>query len=898
MMLAPGRKLGPYEIGSPLGAGGMGEVYRAQDTRLDRTVAIKILPEHLSHKPEAKERFEREARAISGLNHPNICHLYDVGSQDGIGYLVMEYLEGETLAARLRKGPLPLAQVLKIGAEICDGLEQAHRSGVVHRDLKPGNIMLTKSGAKLMDFGLAKPIVPATAPASALTRTLSTPDHPLTADGVIVGTFQYMSPEQVEGKDADARSDIFALGSVLYEMVTGKGAFEGKTAASIIAAILASEPAPITSLQPMSPPQLERAVKTCLAKDPDDRFQTVHDLKLQLKWLAESAAAPGANLARRTRKSRILIFAISAIALLAFVLLAITYFGRASSTRSVARAAILPPADADFFSLDVEAGPPAISPNGKLLAATVRDKKGKVSIWVRALDSPDGRILPGTEGGGLPFWSPGEGSIGFFANGKLKRIDVDGGALLTICDVSLAPRGGSWSRNGVILFTPNVDTPLYRVPANGGTPVAVTEFDDAHKEKSHRWPQFLPDGTHFLFLGRSVDQQHMGVYVGSLDSKAHRLLVNTGFAGVYASGDLLFMRNQTLFAQPFDTAKAELHGEPIALPDRVPEISGISAAVFSASQNGTLVYYPGANAQPGWDMVWRDRTGKTLDSLGHGFFSRPVISPDSTKVAVSVYDEQWWLPDVWVFDLERATKTRFTFGPSTTGIGTNPVWEPDGQGLIYSSLIAPEPHILRKRLNGSGAPEVLLQTDGVYELPRSICRDGRFLAYVRSENGGKSKQGLWILPLFADRKPFPLVQAQFDIQDGAFSPNCKWMAFMSIEPSGPEIYITDFPGGKNRYQVSTGGGGSPRWRADGKELFFINPHNGDLIAVSVETTGQQLKLGVSHVLFTTHGIAFRLGVYDVRPDGQRFIVNTEPTQISNGPLSVVFNWDAGLKKPE
>jgi len=894
MALAPGTRLGPYEVGALLGAGGMGEVYCARDVRLDRNIAIKILTEHLSGKAEAKERFEREARAIAALSHPNICRLYDVGSQDGTSYLVMEYLEGETLADRLSKGPLPLEQVLMYAIEICEGLEQAHRSGVVHRDLKPGNVMLTKSGAKLMDFGLAKPSIAQKSPGAALAKTLSAPGHPLTADGAIVGTFQYMSPEQVEGKDADIRSDIFSLGSLLYEMVTGKRAFQGKTTASTIAAILASEPPPVTSVRPMSPPELERVVKTCLAKDPDDRFQSVHDVQLQLEWLSESVTITGAP-ARSTRKSQVLVFALSGIVLLALALLALTYFGRASLTRSIARAAILPPADADFFSLDIEAGAPAISTDGKLLAAPVRDKNGKVSLWIRALDSPDGRILPGTEGGGLPFWSPDNRSIGFFSNGKLKRIDADGGSLQIICDVSLAPRGASWSRNGLILFTPNVDTPLYQVPANGGTAVAVTALDSGRGEKSHRWPQFLPDGTHYLFLGRSIERERMGVYLGSLGSKAYRLLVNTGFAGVYSAGYLLFMRNQTLFAQPFDAAKAEIHGEPIPLPDRVTEISSVSAAVLSASQNGTLVYYSNANAQPGWDIVWRDRTGKTLDSVAHGYFSQPAISPDSTKVAVSLYDEQWWLPDLWVFDLTRGTKTRFTFGPSS-GIGTNPVWEPDGQGLIYSSLIAPEPHIFRKRLNGSGDPEVLLQTEGVFELPRSICRDGRYLAYLRAEKGGKSKYGLWILPLFGDRKPFSLVQTQFAVGDAAFSPDCKSIAFSSVEPGGSEIYITNFPDGTHQYQVSTGGGTSPRWRADGTELFFIDPHNGNLAAVSVETTGQQLKLGIPHVLFTTHGIANRLGVYDVRPDGQRFLVNTEASQISNFPLTVVFNWDANLQR--
>src|SRR3984893_1994492 len=641
MVLAPGTRLGPYEIGSPLGGGGMGEVYRARDTRLDRTVAVKILSAHLSDNPDARDRFEREARAISSLNHPNVCHLYDVGQQDGIRYLVMEYLEGQTLADRLHQGPLPLDQVLKYGVEICEGLEKAHRNGVVHRDLKPGNIMLTKSGAKLMDFGLAKPIVPASPPSSALTRTLNTPPHPLTAGGMIVGTFQYMSPEQVEGKDADARSDIFSLGSVFYEMVTGKRAFDGKTTASTIAAILASEPQSITSLQPMSPPALEHVVKACLAKDQDDRFQTTHDLKLQLKWMAESQTVLGTTRSGARLKSPLLVFALSGITLLALVLLGITYFRRPGVARSIARASILPPEDAEFYSLDLEGGAPAVSPDGRLLASSVRDKTGMVQLWLRGVDSQSGRFLPGTECAGHAFWSPDSRAIGFFANLKLKRINTDGTSLQTICDVRGSPRGGSWSRDGVMLFTPFVSRSLSRVSANGGTPTIASELDIRHAEDSHRWPQFLPDGKHYIFFVRSFDREQTGIYVGSLDSKEHRLALRTGYRAVYVpQGYLLYMREQTLMAQTFDAEKGILTGEPIAVPDRVAFVSTNSDAMFSASDNGILAYYPTLNTTMGWELVWDDRTGKKLGSIGKDFFSGPTISPDGTRVAVAIYDKE------------------------------------------------------------------------------------------------------------------------------------------------------------------------------------------------------------------------------------------------------------------
>ena len=896
MRLPSGTRLGPYEIECALGAGGMGEVYRARDTRLDRAVALKILPEHVSGKLEAKERFEREARTISSLNHPNICHLYDVGSQNGASYLVMELLEGEPLADRLRKGALPLEQVLRIAVQICDGLEQAHHRGVVHRDLKPGNIMLTKSGAKLMDFGLAKSMVPLRPPSSALTRTLSDPDRPLTAEGTILGTFQYMSPEQVEGKDADARSDIFSLGSVLYEMITGKRAFEGKTTASTIATILASEPPSITSLQPMSPPALARVVKTCLAKDPDERFQSVHDLGLQLKWLADSQTVPGTTSTASRSGSPILLLSISGIAVLAIALAALSYFNHSNAPRSIVRAAIAPPSDASFFSLDIEAGAPAISPDGSLLAVAVHDKNGTDSLWLRRIGEAKGRTLPGTEGGGHPFWSPDSHSIGFFADRKLKRIDADGASLQAVCDVGLSPRGGSWSRDGVILFTPHINEPLYKVSANGGTPVPLTSLDTNHGETSHRWPQFLPDGKHYLFLNRSLERERMGIYLGSLDSKATRMLINTGFGSAYAVGGyLLFMKNQSLFAQSFNANTAELRGEPFALPDQVAAVGSTSEGIFSASQTGAIVYYSVDSAHGGWDVTWRDRTGKSLSTLVHGFFSRPIISPDSTKVAISQYDEHWWLPDLWVFDLVRGSETRFTFG---SGTGTYTAWEPDGQGIIYGSATNTVPHIYRKRLNGNGQAEPLLNTDGVVELPRSVCRDGRYLTYTRALVATKATQELWVLPLFGERKPFPLVQGQFDVADGAFSPDCKWVAFSTSGPGEPEVSIVSFPEGNRRYQVSSGGGTGARWRQDGKEHFFISPRNGDLLSVAVDSTGQQIRLGTPHVLFTTHGIAYRLGVFDVQPDGQRFLVNTEPTQVNSVPLTLVLNWDAVLKKQE
>ena len=523
--LAPGTKLGPYEIAAALGAGGMGEVYRARDTRLDRTVAIKILPTHLSGNPEARQRFDREARAISSLNHPNICTLYDIGHQDGTDFLVMEFLEGETLADRLAKGPLPLEQVLKYGIEICEGLEKAHRSGVIHRDLKPGNIMLTKTSAKLMDFGLAKATPADRPPSSGLTMTVPGPsaDQPLTARGTLVGTFQYMAPEQVEGRDADVRSDMFALGGVLYEMATGKRAFTGKSQASIVAAILATEPQPISTLQPMSPPALDRVVKICLAKDPDERWQTAHDVKLQLQWITEGgsqAGVPAPVLARR--KNRVLRMTIvAAITLATSLLLGGLYLSRETPETRAVRAYIKPPVNATFSFSGPGSGF-ALSPDGRRLVYSALREDGKSLLFVRPLDSLQAQPLVGTEGASYPFWSPDSRYIGFFAGGKLKKIEAAGGPPFTLCDAP-SPRGGSWSRDGVIVFTPSLNTPLYRVPDSGGVATPVTELDPKKNQTTHRWPYFFPDGHHFLFVSGTPflprENASNAIEIGSLDSK-------------------------------------------------------------------------------------------------------------------------------------------------------------------------------------------------------------------------------------------------------------------------------------------------------------------------------------------------------------------------------------------
>jgi eukaryotic-like serine/threonine-protein kinase len=673
MPLNPGAHLGPYEIQSPLGAGGMGAVYRARDTRLDRTVAIKILPDHLAENPQANERFQREARAISSLSHPNICHLYDVGAQNSTSYLVMEYLEGETLADRLRKGPLPLEQFFKVAMEICDGLEKAHRSGVVHRDLKPGNIMLTKSGAKLMDFGLAKAL-PAEAPSgSSLTVTLSTPAaaHPLTAEGTLVGTFQYMSPEQIEGKFVDARSDIFSLGAVFYEMLTGARAFEGKSTASVMVAVLEREPTPISALQPMTPPSLDRLVRTCLAKDPDERLQTVHDLKLQLQWIATAGSFPElaaiAGESHRAKFGKLGWITAAALAILLIAGIIWNSYRQPSVAGTPIFSYIPPPPDTHFLAFSFSAGPAVLSPDGSKLAFGAIDHAGKVNLWLRPLDSHDAAILSGTESGSMPFWSPDGQSLGFFADGKLKTINLSSGAVNVLCDVSSEITSGTWSSQGLILFTSSLENTylgtINSVSANGGTPTRLplasgrTATIGAPIGLALTSPFFLPKGSKFL-VAASDNQGTYNVEMASLDSPHAQSILANASTPAYSDGFLLFLRDDKLFAQPFDPATAKLSGAPKMLA---------AADAYSVAANGTIGFQSRPTEN---ELEWFGLDGKPLEQVGGiADYLAPKLSPDGKEILTTVSTgaltavSTGTAGDLWSIPAEGGVRTRLTFGP-------------------------------------------------------------------------------------------------------------------------------------------------------------------------------------------------------------------------------------------
>ena len=890
MPLVSGTKLGPYEIQSPLGGGGMGEVYRARDTRLDRSAAIKVLPSHLSDNPEAKQRFDREARAISSLNHPNICTLYDVGHQDGIDFLVMEFLEGETLADRLARGPLPPEQILKYGIEICEGLEKAHKTGVIHRDLKPGNIMLTKTGAKLMDFGLAKASTAAAPPASSLTMTISGPsaNQPLTAQGTLVGTFQYMSPEQIEGKEADARSDIFALGAVLYEMATGKRAFNGKTQASIVAAILASEPPPIAVVQPMSPPAMDRLVKVCLAKDPDERFQTVHDLKLQLTWIAEGGSQIGVPVPvarRRKNRERMLIAATALCGLLAAAGIAGSVFfsKKAESMRRVIRAQIGPPEHYSFTTLNTS-NHVAISPDGNSIAF-IAEGEGKQFLWVQPLRASSAQPLAGTEGAYYPFWSPDSKFIGFFAGGKLKKVEATGGVVQALCD-SPYGRGGSWNRNGVILFTPGIHDVIYRIPDGGGQPVAVTKLKKPGAYAGSRWPFFLPDGSHFLYVATEGDEFRGKLYAASLDSSDAKLILEDNSAAAYANGYIFFAKDGNLVAQPFDPDHLTVSGNPIPVAPKVEYYEGKSQGNFSVSENGVLVYRS-AFSSPS-RLVWLDRTGKQVSTLGdQGKYGLARLSPDGRNVVMYREDPaDATKGDLWLVEAQRGMFSRLTFHPAP---GYTAVWSPDGSHLAVAAFAA---KVQIMPANGSGTPVNV--SDEQVAMIRDWSPDGHTI--VVQQQNSSTGMDVFSLPVSDNPQPLtPVLNSQFDEILPRLSPDGRWMAYISNESGRGEVYVVPFPGPGGRWQISNNGVamGVPgiTWSRDGKELYFRDV-TGALMTVDVQPQDSEFHSGLPRQIFTSLG-----GVrpMDAAPDG-RILVMIQADQEISPPITLVLNWDTELKK--
>jgi Tol biopolymer transport system component len=910
MALSAGTRLGPYEILDAIGAGGMGEVYRARDTRLERSVAIKILPTQFSSDPVRKQRFEREAKAISSLNHPHICVLYDVGSHDGIDYLVMECVEGETLSRRLEKGALPIEQVLKFGMQIADALDKAHRSGIIHRDLKPGNIMLTPTGAKLLDFGLAKPAAPLASLAT-LTAT-AVKQSPATEQGTIVGTFQYMSPEQIEGKELDGRSDIFSLGAVLYEMLTGQRAFPGKSQLSVASAILEKEPTPINSIKPMTPPTLDHAIRRCFAKDQEERWQTARDLMLELKWIAEARSQVGALAADNSpRKLRERWAWLAAGALAIAAVLAAAGWWRAASTPPlrlpVRLSAELPPgARINRF----RGSQLALSPDGtRIVVAEQSEPTGDWHLAMRRLDQSQFESLSGTDHALMPFFSPDGQWIAFFVDGKLKKMTVQGGAPVTLCDAP-GPRGGSWGDDdNIVVAFDGGSSGLRRVPSGGGVPTQLTKPSTEKGEMAHAWPQVLPGSQAVLFtvyVSGAYDDAEIDVL--SFKNGERKPLHRGGYFGRYvSSGHLLFLHQDTLWVAPFDLSRLSV---TTALQPALEEInSNINGGGdFDFSQTGTLVYVS-SNAESSfpYSIWWLDSDGQTKPlQVTPAMYENPHFSPDGKRLAFELAISPS-RADIWVKDLERGTTSRVTHLP---GRNNAPLWTPDGKGIVFSSSRQAAPGIYWIRADGAGEAQRLTDSKTLQlQAPRAFSPDGRRLAYVQF--GADIHWEIWTAPMEGDRdhpqfgKPEPFLRTSFSETEPAFSPDGQWLAYSSNESGKFELYVRPFPGPGGKWQISTGGGMYPIWSRDGRRLFFLTP---DWHIMVARYAGKRGSFAAGKPQAWSQKKLIYLGgnsPYDLAPDGERFAVvlnaggapEQERKSVDNVTVLLNFFDELGRKVP-
>jgi Tol biopolymer transport system component len=908
MSLSPGTRIGPYEIEASLGAGGMGAVYRALDTKLGRKVAIKILPAGFADNPERTARFEREAQVLAALNHPHIAQIYGVDEGPS---LVMELVDGATLADRIVQGPIPVEEALSIARQVAAGLQAAHDKGIVHRDLKPSNIARTSEGnVKVLDFGLAKLLDgPAEAghyargdragqddrsvrqPDLTASPTLTSPAM-MTGVGMILGTAAYMSPEQAKGRAADKRSDVWAFGCVLYEMLTGRRAFGGSDVSDTLASVLAREP-DLAAL-PAVPPAVRTLLERCLVKDARKRFADMSVIQFLLEeGHSVPSAQPGVSgLARRERYAW---GAAVAIVAAASLLLAFVHFSEAPPVPPPGIRFSVSPPPGMTLATGVVTGGGAISPDGQRIVFPTARRGGATRLGLRRFDTDEAQELSGTDGAIGAFWSPDSRFVGFLAGGKLQRIDISGSPPQVVCDAT-GFAGGTWNRDGVIVFALG-NGPLMRVSASGGTPTPVTALDESKQEASHRHPWFLPDGNHFLYTAASSSADN-SIYVGSLDGRTKALVTNSDAQAAYADGYVLFVRESTLLAQRFDAARLEKSGDPVVVSRDVANSPSSAIGDFSVSTTGVLAFRRGSTGAP-TDLVWVDRAGRRLETVGEPADQTAMeLSPDGRRVALSVFDASKRARDIWIHDFARAVRTRFTFNQ---GDDWASVWSPDGRFLVFSANQSGLLDLYRKATDGAGAEEPLSKSVGNNRYVSSWSADGRFLLYSTGRTRSQTGNDIWVVPQTDKQEPRPFLQTRFNETDGVFSPDGRWVAYQSDESGPEEIAVVPFPGPGGKWQVSTAGGEQPRWGPDGRELFFIEGSR-KLMAATVDGSGAALQLGPVRMLFEAH---FRsdnyLGygegsVYDVSPDGRRFLINVVGSeQPAQTPITVVTNWTSLLK---
>jgi len=905
-----GRTFGTCQILSAIGSGGMGEVYKARDTRLNRNVALKILSRQLTGRTDLRQRFEREAQTLASLNHPNIASIYGLDESGGIQALVMELVEGPTLAHRMTKGPISIDEALPIARQMAEGLEYAHEKGIIHRDLKPANVKITPEGAvKLLDFGLAKALEgPPTSNSSPSEGPGEGENSPAlgaaTESGIILGTAAYMAPEQARGMVVDKRADIWSFGVVLYEMLTGKRLFHGETTSDTMASVLKTEP-DWNVLPAAVPPAIRKLLRRCLVKERRDRLQAIGDARIEIKECLSApigAEAAGLKLVTTGRRREQLAWALAAAFLIAAIVSAVSYLRQGRPHEPAIIAEILPPENTQFNFGGVAGGTSvALSPDGRSLAFPAVDVSGKAMLWVRPLESLAAQPLAGTEGAIDPFWSPDSRAVGFFADGKLKTIEASGGPAVVVADAPI-DGGGSWNNEGALLFVPNWGKGLYQVAGSGGALVRVIELDPS-KYSHFAWPRFLPDGKHFLYGAGSADLKLRGTYFASLDGKENRLLLNRASRATYASGFLLYLRDSTLMAQTFDLEQGKLKGDPHPVAQQVVESFG--GGVFDASENGALTYQQAVGRVEGRHLRWFERGGRELDLIGEtGAYCDVRLSPDGRKLAFSEGDPN---SEIWVNDLARGVGMRLTIDPETDhGV---PVWSPDGSRILFCMLGGGKARkgIYQKPSNGAGGEELLLasETSDTPIYPTSWSSDGKFILYARGDPGSLSQGDIWVLPLAGDRKPRLFVKTQVATYDGQFSPDARWVAYTSKESGREEVYVIPFDASRvlnpvpgsvsrpdSRWQISPGGGRCPRWRRDGKEIFYLTPDN-QIMAAEVEAKGNSLEARKAQPMFRAAAARF-FSPYDVTPDGKRFVINTLSN--TNAPLTLVVNWTARLGK--